>query len=294
MSENKVLSFEPKSILLPRFDTLGDLVLLEGFIEALQLAFPQAKITLFIRRPFADLAALFPATIDWAVTDIDPHSQTPGAMHFEKLVSDLGEGHWDLLLATAHNRTWAEDLLAARLRGRAQSLALGQWTMPAPHMRDLLKRLGLTEECPYDQILPVNELSHEVQKYRDFWRALSGESLSLEPRLYISEDLSEIAGRMLAGLGLRKKGFGLVFPAGTRRIAIKAWPAERFAAILAWMEKHCGLPALVAGHVSETAKIREVAALATEMGAHPVCWLGRDGEVPNSGRNSLGGGPICR
>jgi ADP-heptose:LPS heptosyltransferase len=65
----------PKKILLPRFDTLGDLVLLEGFLEALRQRLPQAKVTLLNRRVFADLSSLLPDSPEWLTTDIDPHKQ---------------------------------------------------------------------------------------------------------------------------------------------------------------------------------------------------------------------------
>ena len=60
MPDTGTLSSQPERILLPRFDTIGDIVLLEGFLEALLRRFPEAKVTLLIRRVYADLACLFP------------------------------------------------------------------------------------------------------------------------------------------------------------------------------------------------------------------------------------------
>ena len=62
-----------KNILVPRFDTHGDIVLLEGFVERLIEVFPHATITLLVRTGYKQLAELFPGNLRWLTTDLNPN-----------------------------------------------------------------------------------------------------------------------------------------------------------------------------------------------------------------------------
>jgi len=270
---------QPKRILLPRFDTLGDIVLLEGFIETLQLRFPQAQITLMIRRPYADLAALFPLNLEWLVTDVDPHKQLPDSSLCRSLLKDLGDPVWDLVLITAHNRTWADDLVAASLP-RAEKIAIGYWKEMPESLRKVFAELNLSQVCPYARLVPIREDANEIEKHQAMWQALGGESRLLPSRLCVSEHQMLAAQQTLRMLGLEPKHFCLCFAAGTQRVGIKVWPPERFAEIIAWLEHERNIRCLVAGHRSEIDRIEEVIGLARVKGAKPEKWIGRDGEIP--------------
>jgi ADP-heptose:LPS heptosyltransferase len=274
-----LLSTQPRKILLPRFDTIGDIVLLEGFLEALLQRFPEAKVTLLIRRVYADLACLFPDSLDWLTTEIDPHRQPPDLSLCKKLLEDLGGSTWDLALVTAHNRTWADDLVAAGMTG-STSLAIGHWTKMPSAYRRLFGELGLSADCPYQRSVPVSEKSHEIEKYQILWYALTGESALPEPKLYVNEHQKLVAEKLLHFIGLEIKDFCLCFPAGTQKVAIKTWPPDRFAEIIAWLEAERGVKSLVAGHRSEAGCVEEVVRIASAKGARPEKWLGRDGEIP--------------
>ena len=123
--EQPQIPSDPQRILLPRFDTLGDIVLLEGFLESLQELYPRAKLVLLVRTGYETLSPLFPESIEWMTTDIDPLGTFPDAFLCEKLNHELANGEGDMLLVTSYNRTWADDLVAARLTG-AKRVALGK------------------------------------------------------------------------------------------------------------------------------------------------------------------------
>ncbi len=89
--QTQILS-DPKRILLPRFDTLGDIVLLEGFLESLQKLYPEAQLVFLVRKGYEALSPLFPRTIEWMTTDIDPLSALPDALQCKKLVQELTSG----------------------------------------------------------------------------------------------------------------------------------------------------------------------------------------------------------
>ena len=171
--EQPLIPSHPKRILLPRFDTLGDIVLLEGFLESLQELYPQAKRALLVRKGYDTLSPLFHKTIEWINTDIDSQRTPPDFLECEKLIHALGVEEWDMLLATAYNRTWADDLVAARLTG-AKRFALGESSDIPSLYRGLFTHLGLSLDCPYDRFITVDETSHETDKYENLWKALGG------------------------------------------------------------------------------------------------------------------------
>ena len=277
--EQPQIPTDPQRILLPRFDTLGDIVLLEGFLESLQELYPQAKLALLVRKGYETLSPLFPKTIEWMTTDVDPQRTPPDVLECEKLIKQLGAGEGDLLLATAYSRTWADDLVAAGFSG-AKRFAIGERSEIPSLYSGLFTRMGLSMDCPYDRFIPVDETSHETEKYESLWTALGGTSQLPEPRLSVHQQQKEAAQRILDESGLAAGSFCLCFPAGTHQISIKAWLPEHFAEIVIWMEKEYHLPSLIAGHESEADCIQEVAQLAGKGKVDPRIWLGKDGEIP--------------
>jgi ADP-heptose:LPS heptosyltransferase len=272
-------SSPPKRILLPRFDTLGDLVLLEGFLEALGRRFPDAKITLLIRRAYADLACLFPDNLDWQVVEVDPHKSLMDIRQCNELLECVRREPWDLILTTSFNRTWADDIVSAASPG-AKRIAFSRPEESAPLLQGWLKDLGLAADSPYDILIDVAEESHEVEKYQRFWQAFDDSSPLPEPRLHVGECQAEVADRILASLQLSRKQYCLCFPAGTRNVSVKAWPEACFAEVVAWLEARHGIRSLIAGHRSELACLERIGALAREKGADPAIWTGRDGDMP--------------
>ena len=277
--EQPQIPSDPKRILLPRFDTLGDIVLLEGFLESLQELYPQAKLALLVRKGYETLSPLFPKSIEWITTDIDPYKIPPDAFLCQKLIKQLGTGEGDMLLATAYSRTWADHLVAASLTG-AKRLAIGEPSEIPSLYSELFTQLGLSADCPFDQFIPVDETSHETEKYKILWKQLSGKSKLPEPRLSVTEQHKKAAKQILDEAGFELEGFCLCFPAGTHQISIKAWLPEHFAEIVIRMEKEYHLPSLIAGHESEADCIQEVAHLAGKGKADPRIWLGKDGQIP--------------
>jgi ADP-heptose:LPS heptosyltransferase len=283
MTESPLLSVLPKNILLPRFDSYGDIVLLEGFLEALLRKFSEAKITLLTRRIGADLSCLFPERLEWIFTDIDPHLQAPNKSSCANLIESMRGISPDLVLVTAYNRTWADNIIGAHAKEstrESQSVAIGPWTGMPSDFQKVFKELGLGVSCPYERTIPVLENSHEVEKYQVLWEALSGDSKLPEPKLYLNAHQRLAADSILRSMNLQKKNFCLCSPAGTQKVAIKKWPGNRFAETIAWLELERGVRCLVTGHRSEADCVEEVARLSKSKGARPEVWLGRDGDIP--------------
>ncbi len=279
MPETDLSSISPRNILVPRFDTLGDIILFEGFLEALLQQFPESKVTILTRRVNADLSCLFPERLEWIITDIDPHLQPPDRSVCAKLIEDVSIVSPDLVLVTAHNRTWADNLVAANAK-ESKRFAIGQWTEMSSDSRNVFEGLGLDASCPYEQTIPVFENSHEVEKYRIFWGSLTGNSALPEPKLCVNEHQRLAADTILQSMNLQGSNFCLCSPAGTQKVAIKIWPRDRFAETIAWLEAERGIRCLVTGHRSEAECVEAVVELAKQQGAQPQIWLGRDGDIP--------------
>jgi ADP-heptose:LPS heptosyltransferase len=89
----------------------------------------------------------------------------------------------------------------------------------------------------------------------------------------------ERAAAVLRSVGVSEDRFAVCYPAGTKNVTLKAWPAERYGRIAAWLAKEKGLPTLVMGHASETAVVEETVAAARAAGGEVRVWTAGDGEL---------------
>ena len=121
-----------------------------------------------------------------------------------------------MLLATSYNRSWADNLVAARLSG-AKRFALGEPLEIPSLYRDVFTQLGLSLDCPYDQFVPVDETSHETEKYGTYSRNwVVNRSFPSPPCPCLSSIRRRPAGSWMKP-SLKSKEFCLCFPAGTQK-----------------------------------------------------------------------------
>ena len=270
-----------RNILIPRFDTFGDLVLVEGFVSAVLEMVPEASVTLLVRKGYDQLAEMFPHRLHWETTSINPFAQVPRQEELAPFVTSLRDNSYDLVLFTTYSKTWLDDVVgAATAPALRVALSAGE-TVPA-QLDPFLDRLGIGFSFPvYDVVVKVEELAHETEKYRVLLEQLTGEPRSLRsPQLLLTGELSELAARVLAQRGLLEEQYLLCAPAGTANISIKVWPETHFAGLIARIEQIFGIPALITGHESERSIVDNVLRLAEQAGAHPRVWLGMEGEMP--------------
>ena len=270
-----------KNILIPRFDTFGDIVLLQGFIKALLDFLPDARITLLVRDGYDQLAELFPDRLIWKTTRNNPYKGGPDPAKVSLVLKELSGNLYDLVLFTTYNRTWLDDLVAAKLTV-AHRVALGESADMPDYLARILPDLGIeTASCSYDEFVSVEERTHETEKYQILSEKLTGDKKLLPPpELSIPKDTDKMAEEVLARLGLTDKSYYFCSPAGIANVPFKIWPEENFAAVIAGLEKRYNLKALVAGHESEKEILDRVVGLAGQKGACPKLWLGKDGDIP--------------
>jgi ADP-heptose:LPS heptosyltransferase len=269
-----------KSILIPRFDTIGDLVLLEPFLRALSRVFKKAQITLLVREPYDQLASLFPPQLQWQTIGLNPYSHPIDPPAVKDLLGRIENSPWDLILFTKYEPTWLDYLIGGRLKGvRRLALSPGRefpnWFMP------YLRPLDIDSEYPWDEPVVVEEKAHESEKYRVLLSHLAGRTKRLPPpKLTVPEPLKNEALEIMRSLGLPPMTFCVCLPGGTENITIKRWPLENFAKAIRWLKSRYQINTLLIGHEKEGRIVTEAADLAGTGKDRPPVWLGKDRDIP--------------
>lgn len=269
-------------ILIPRFDTFGDIVLLQGFIAFVQNILPDASITIFVREGYDDLAPLFPSTVHWLSTDLHPYNEykTSDQAKVDKLLALLGSYEFDTILVTTYNRTWIDDLVAAHFSGRARCIAIGDERPRNDWSDEVHQRLGLPTEELYDRIVPVEEATHESHKYQVLADALFPSGVSIPvPQLSIPVPVLDQIPEILETLGLCVDGYFVCAVTCTISAPFKSWPDESFTMLMEWIQADLGLRPLLLGHYRELEKIERIAQLARNIKLDPAIWLGNYGDL---------------
>ena len=269
----------PRSVLFPRLDTIGDLVLLSGLLASLRKAWPHAATTMLVRKDFIGLARLFPPELEWIGVQGAPGKAAPNLEDASALLHSIGGRRWDLVVASTFSSTWAEHLVAVSQR-TARRVSIAGWPEPAREFRSLLGALGLPADSPYHKVVRVEERSRETEKYSLLLSELAPEATLEPPRLTLPEDLQSEASRLLALERLEPGHFAAVAPAGTQNVTIKTWPSDRFVEMLVRLESSLSLPALLVGHLSERARLEEIADAARGRGAAPRIFVGATEDLP--------------
>lgn len=257
----------PRRVVLPRLDNLGDIVMVQGFLRALEEMWPDAELHVLVRRRFQDLESLCSPRLRWHATQLDGYAQEARPLHAGDDVWPLVEVPWDLCLFTTFNRTWIDRSLQDVLGARGVECV----------------RLGArgSEQDPGARVVEVDEASHETEKYRLLLAALGGDHQPLPTaRLTVPSGARASAKAFLEDNSLAEGAFVLCVPGGTSNVTIKAWPPDRFAACLLTLEQKHGLRSVVAGHRAEAGLVEAVAAEARARGARPAVWIGEDGDLP--------------
>ena len=295
----------PRTVLLLKPDTLGDLVLLAPTLRALRAAWPQTRLVVLIRRAYLDLAPLLapalpsvdaaqpnalPAPgIEWIATTLDPFSQGPDADPAEltRLRAAVAQLAPDVIAAVSSRRNWLEIVLAAAgpaLRSSngpaARRLALGAADSDEIFSTQLRVSLGFSAATAFTEIIPVSPDEPDWRRNFALADTLLGRSVErTAPSLVLDAAAQKSADDLLRSLGLARGGYAVCAAAGFANVQIKTWPAERFGTAIKFLHDRHGLRTLLVGHESERAHLEQVRAHAGS--AAPALWLGREGSLPS-------------
>lgn len=274
----------PRTVVLCKTDTLGDLVLFAPALHALSAAWPETRIVLVARRIYADLAPLLTPEgarpIEWLSTAIDPYQQGPldVADELAHLRSALTVLAPEVYVAATSRRNWLETTLAAALPS-ARRVALGADTTD-PFFAVRLQQAGIDAAAAFGERIATPADEPDWQRGLRLADTLLGRSVPRTlPSLTLTTTAREQAAALLRERGLAPGRFAVCAAAGFANVAIKTWPADRFAAALAHLHERHQLPTLLIGHASERDYLESVRTRLPPS-VSPSPYLGATGDIP--------------
>jgi ADP-heptose:LPS heptosyltransferase/GT2 family glycosyltransferase len=284
----------PRAALILKTDTLGDLVLFAATLQALRSAWPDTRLVVLIRDGYLDLAPLIAPHIEWLATPLDPFVQGPNEARDElarlrETVSALAPG---VVAAATSRRNWLEAALAAAAPATSRRIALGSAESDPFFATQLQLHHGLDPSAVFNEIVDTTGDAQEWERNFRLADALLGRPVPrTRPALHPDPAARRTAVSILQSHAFRPGGYVVCAAAGFANVAIKTWPAERFAAALRHLRDRHGLPALLIGHEAEREHLEQIRrAVAVDPvsepgGSHagatrpPVLWLGRGGDL---------------
>ncbi len=271
----------PHRLLLIRPDVYGDLVLFEPVLRILRERWGRTEIAVLIQERYADLTPLLTPGVRWLTTRCDPYRDSPASnpAALEVLGRQVADFAPDCVVACCYDKTWLEAAVAT-FAPAARQICLGSYDLDLISKIILQKTLSIQWPKIYGEMVAVERDCMDWEKNLQLAGYLLGEEVPRRgPIMTISEATRRQALSILASAGLAPAGFAACCPAGTAKVSIKAWPAERYGQTLAWLEKEHGTRALLLGHESERDILRAVEQVARAAGASPVLWTGSDGQI---------------
>jgi ADP-heptose:LPS heptosyltransferase len=268
----------PRSALFIRPDTMGDLILFAPTLRAIQAAWPKAAIAVVARRAYLDLGRLLAPQVEWIGMDVDPFAQSPGDCGPEvaRLRRTIGERRPDLVVAAAPRRSWLDAALAADWVD-ARRVAFASSEEDPFFGIQLASAYGVTTAEIFSELAPPG--GGEQDWLRNYGLAdwLLGRAVERKaPALELGPENMAAANGALGELGLEAGAYAACAAAGFANVRIKTWPADRYAAVLSWLEEAKGVPALLIGQQDERRHLEAIAA--RTRGAK--VWTGTAGQLP--------------
>jgi ADP-heptose:LPS heptosyltransferase len=254
----------PRTVLLLRPDGMGDVILFQPVLAALQVGWPGAKIAVLVRSHYCGLGALLFPGITWLGTVIDPFRQGPAEVEAELTVLKAAVERLapDLVVATTEQRTWLDTAIGA-MAGSARQVAFGTGGEDA-YFGPLLRSL-------YPEI-PAQPFAEVVAAGTDeaAWRRstplanylLNRNEPLLAPKFTTALAWTERARPLLDSWGIAPGAFVLCTAAGFANVALKTWPPDRFVAVLRGLRAERGMAAVLVGSAAEADYLRPIAAAA--------------------------------
>jgi ADP-heptose:LPS heptosyltransferase len=206
---------QPKNIFLPRFDSLGDLILFTSYLQSLKKVFPNAKLTVAVRKPFQDYQSLIFGIAEVLVVDL-PYSGEYNQSNLKTFLNEIKKNHYDSIHFTTHNATWIEEELIRFFKDI--------------HIITLSPKLKNYTNMNY---VEVEESEHEVEKYRKFFTNLFPNESSnwIKPSISFIPSLAESKKKSLS-LKFNPKEYITWNPGGISNFTSKNFSIENHSRLI--------------------------------------------------------------
>ncbi len=271
-------SAAPRTALLLKIDTLGDLVVFAPVLQCLRQTWPDTRLAVLIRRAYLDLAPLLVPGIEWLATNLDPFATGPDAdpAEVKRLRDVVAALQPEIVAAATSRRNWLEVALAAATPG-ARRVALGAPAHDEFFATRLRVDLGLTATEVFNEHVVVPDREADWRSNFLLADTLLGRVVErVAPSIVLDPPTCAAADRFRDAQNLHARRYVVCAAAGFANVRLKTWPAERFGAVLKVLRERHGLSPLIVGHESEAAHLEAVRSAAGE----GAVWLGREGSLP--------------
>ena len=271
---------QPRSALLLRPDTMGDLVLFAPALRRLREGWPGTRLAVVIRGAYLELARLLVPEAIWIPTQIDPFASGPGEAGTElaRLLKAAGEFAPDLVVAASLRRSWLDTAVAAAVPA-SRRVAFGS-SEEDPFFGVQARRwAGASRGAAFSETAPAASGGQDWRRNFGLVDYLLGRTVTpVEPSLSVAPDLVDRAEGILRKLGLEPGSFAACAAAGFANVRIKTWPAERYARVLSWLRRERGIRTLLIGQDDERDHLEALRKSAD--GALAEVWTGGAGDLP--------------
>ncbi len=259
-------------------DGLGDLVLRQPLLRG--LADAGYEVHVLVQAGYEGLLRFLDARLRGIPTALS-WTSPPTLATVHDLQNQLSRLNPALVISAQYNPVRYADWIVRSLPGAFAAGFVGGAAQDVPGAAALETQIGLPPARPFDLVVAADESTAESDKASRFLAAITGrDPLSEAPRLVLNPSDRERASALLRSLGLTEGRFAVCYPAGTKNVTLKAWPADRYGRIAAWLARDRGVPTLVMGHASEAAVVDEVVATASAPGdAHVKAWYCGDKDL---------------
>lgn len=258
-------------------DGLGDLVLRQPLLRG--LADSGYEVHVLVQAGYERLLRFLderlrgmPAALSWT----DP----PAVSTVREILDRARRLDPALVVSAQFNPVRYADWIVRSAPGAFTVGFAGGAAQEVPGARAVEARLDLPAEHALDLAVACDEALPETEKARRLLAAVTGRTSAEPPRLILGSSDRQRASAVLRSLGWTDERFAVCYPAGTKNVTIKAWPADRYGRIAAWLAREKGMPTLVVGHASEAAVVdAAVSAAHGEGGTAVRAWRSGDDDL---------------
>lgn len=241
-------------ILVRATNWIGDAVMAEPAISALRAAYPTANITMLARPAIADLFRAHP-WIDQVIV-YEHRGRHAGWAGKWRLASELRRRNLDLAILFQNAFEAALLTMLAGIPRRYGYATDG-------------RRWLLTDAVPLD---PATLREHQTRYYLDLLRPLGIDRPATAPRLFVTPEEDEAAGKRLRDAGVADRDIILGLNPGSTYGSAKRWLPERFAETVDRLARTFGARIVIVGAPGEESLGESIAA---RMHSAPAVLSGR-------------------